>query len=253
MTKFVKTLIIVNGLLIPIILLIFLSSLLISEFGHSNYQPDPVMTENLITNDGDTLMAQGLAYDKPESIYNSTNLYIKISPKTYEIPKSKSSNFEGSMYRQVEPYEYYVNILFLDSGYNLISTLVDQKASILDITIPVNYESEKIDTTVKNIGYLIAFEDSNKDRIIDKKDNYDLYVSDLSGKGLTKVTSNINVKSFEFINHHKDIFITFTNRQDIPEEHKLTQFAIYNLQSKELKYLKHLDRAITNIQRILNK
>ena len=114
MTKFVKTLIIVNGLLIPIVLLIFLFSLLISEYGHNNYRPDPVMTENLITKDGDTLIAQGLVYDKPESIYNSTNLYIKVSPKTYESPKIKSSNFEGGMYRQVESYEYYVNILFLD-------------------------------------------------------------------------------------------------------------------------------------------
>jgi len=253
MTKFVKTLIIVNGLLIPIILLIFLSSLLISEFGHSNYQPDPVMTENLITNDGDTLMAQGLAYDKPESIYNSTNLYIKISPKTYEIPKSKSSNFEGSMYRQVEPYEYYVNILFMDSKYDLISTLVDQKASIIDITIPSNSEFDKVDTTVKNIGYLIAFEDSNKDKIIDRKDNYDLYISDLAGKMLTKVTTNIDINSFEFINNHQDIFISFTDRQDIPVEHKITRFAIYNLQSKDLKYLTSLDKAMTNIQKILNK
>jgi len=253
MTKFVKTLIIVNGLLIPIILLIFLSSLLISEFGHSNYQPDPVMTENLITNDGDTLMAQGLAYDKPESIYNSTNLYIKISPKTYEIPKSKSSNFEGSMYRQVEPYEYYVNILFMDSKYDLISTLVDQKASIIDITIPSNSEFDKVDTTVKNIGYLIAFEDSNKDKIIDRKDNYDLYISDLAGKMLTKVTTNIDINSFEFINNHQNIFISFTDRQDIPVEHKITRFAIYNLQSKDLKYLTSLDKAMTNIQKILNK
>jgi len=253
MTKFLKTLIIVNGLLIPIVLLIFLFSFLINEYGHNNYRPDPVMTENLITKDGDTLMAQGLVYDKPESIYNSTNLYIKVSPKTYEIPKNKSSNFEGGMYRQVEPYEYFINILFLDSRYNLISTLVDQKASITDITIPVNSESEKIDTTVKNIGYLIAFEDSNKDKIIDRRDNYDLYISDLSGKGLTKVTTNIDVKSFEFINNHKDIFISFTNRQDIPEEHKITRFAIYYLQSKDLKYLTQLDKAITNIQKILNK
>jgi hypothetical protein len=247
----VKTLIIVNGLLIPIFLLIFIVSLLINEYGHI-YRPDPVMTENLITNDGDTLMAQGLFYDKPESIYNSTNLYIKVSPKTYEIPKIKSSNFESAMYRQVEPYEYYINILFLDSRYNLLSTLVDQKASIIDITIPVNSESEKVDTTVKNIGYLIAFEDSNKDKIIDRMDNYDLYISNLSGKDLTKVTINIDVKSFEFINNHKDIFISFTDRLDIPEEHKITRFAIYNLQSKDLKYLTQLDKALTNIQKILN-
>ena len=126
MTKFVKALIIINGLIIPIVLLIFLFSLLINEYGPKHYRPDPVMTENLITKEGDTLMAQGLVYDKPGSIYNSTNLYIKVSPKTYEIPKNKSSNFEDRMERQIEPYEYYINILFLDSRYNLISsTLTD--------------------------------------------------------------------------------------------------------------------------------
>ena len=157
------------------------------------------------------------------------------------------------MYRQVEPYEYYVNILFMDSKYDLISTLVDQKASIIDITIPSNSEFDKVDTTVKNIGYLIAFEDSNKDKIIDRKDNYDLYISDLAGKMLTKVTTNIDINSFEFINNHQNIFISFTDRQDIPVEHKITRFAIYNLQSKDLKYLTSLDKAMTNIQKILNK
>jgi hypothetical protein len=256
MTKLVKTLIIINGLLIPSVLLILFISFLIREFGHKNYQPDPVMTENLITNDGDTLMAQGLVYDLPESVYNSTNLYIKVGPKTYEIPKLKDSysvNFEGGDYSRIEPYEYFVNILFLDSKYNLLSTLVDKKASIKTISIPAEYDSEKIDTTVKNIGYLISFEDSNKDKLIDWNDKYDLYISDLSGKGLTKVTNGIDVKSFEFINSHKEIFISFTERKDIPDEHKITRFALYDIKSRELKILTHLDKAINTIQTILNK
>ena len=83
MTKFIKTLIIINGILIPAVLLIILVSFLISQFSHqSNYTPDPVMTENLITKDGDTLLAQGLLYYSPESIYNSTNLMNRLRPKT---------------------------------------------------------------------------------------------------------------------------------------------------------------------------
>jgi hypothetical protein len=200
-------------------------------------------------------MTQGLVYDKPESIYNSNNLYIKVGPRTYETPKYKDSyvNFEGGSSSMYEPYEYYVNILFLDSKFNLLCTLVDKKASIRSIEIPGKYDSEKIDTTVNNIGYLIAYEDSNKDKIINWRDNYDLYISDLAGKELTKVTNNIDVKSFEFINNHKDVFISFTERQDIPDEHKITRFALYNIKTKELNYLTHLDKAITNIQKILNK
>ncbi len=254
MTKFVKTLIIINGLLIPCVLVIILISFLINEFRTNNYRPDPVMTENLITKDGDTLMSQGLDFSTPESIYNSTNLFIKVGPKTYETPKllkdSYSVNFEGG---SMEPYEYFVNILFLDSKYNLLTTLVDKKASIKSVSIPAEYRSEKIDTTVRNIGYLIAFEDSNKDKVIDWRDNYDLYISTLSGGGLTQVTNGIDIKSFEFINNHKEIFISFTKRQDIPDEHKIKRFALYNIKSQKLNYLTDLDRAITNIQKILNK
>jgi hypothetical protein len=212
------------------------------------------MTENLITKDGDTLMAQGLDYSTPENIYNSTNLFIKVGPKTYETPKllkdSYSVNFErGSM----EPDEYFVNILFLDSNYNPLTTLVNKKASIKSVSIPAEYSSEKIDTTVKNIGYLIAFEDSNDDKVIDWQDNYDLYISNLSGSTLTQVTSGIDIRYFEFINNHKNIFISFTERKDIPDEHKIKRFALYNIKSKDLNYLSDLDKAITNIQKILNK
>ncbi len=251
MTKFVKTLIILNGLLIPCVLLVILISFLISEFRSNNYQPDPVMTENLITKDGDTLMTQGLDFENPESIYNSTNLFIKVGPKTYKIPKlmdSYSRSFERSLIN-----EYYVNILFLDSKYKLLNILVDKKASIKTVSIPAEYISEKIDTTVKNIGFQIAFEDSNKDKVIDWSDNYDLYVSDLSGGNLTQVTNGIDVLSFEFINNHKEILISFKERQDIPDEHKIKRFALYDIKSKDFKYLTDLDKAITSVQKILNK
>jgi hypothetical protein len=253
MTKFVKTLIIINGLLIPIALLIILISFLIDEFRNNRYPPDPVMTENLITKDGDTLMAQGLEYTTPESIYNSSNLWIKVGPKTFETPKLLRDSYSVNFERGSEPYEYYVNILFLDSSYNLLTTLVDKKASIKSVLIPAEYPSEKIDTTVKNIGYLIAFEDSNNDKVIDYEDNYDFYISNLSGGGLTQVTKGIDIISFEFIKNNKQIFISFKERKDMPDEHKIKRFALYNIKSKDLRYLSNLDKAINNIQKILNK
>lgn len=255
MTKFIKTLIVINGLLIPIVLLIILVAFIINEFGSSGYDPDPVKTENLITKDGDTLITQGLLYDNPELIYNSSNRMIRISPKTYDLAISKDSypvNFEGGSYSRLI-YEHYVNILFLDSNYNILSTLLDRKASIGSVTIPNGDLSEKVDTTIKNIGYLIAFEDSNKDKVIDENDYYNLYISDLNGKNLIKVTDNVDVKTFEFINNHKELFISFTDRKDIPDEHKIKRFAIYDIASKQLKVLTHLDRALNTVQQILIK
>jgi len=259
MTKFIKTLIIINGILIPLVLVILLVSFLIEQFRfRGNYRPDPVLTENIITKDGDTLMAQGLLYDSPENIYNSTNLIIKVKPKTFKIPKildSSPTNFEGGTYAMMmTPSEYYVNVLFLDSNYNLINRLVDKKASIESIIIPTGTEYEKVDTTVKNIAYLIAFEDSNNDKLIDCDDNYDLYISDLNGHNLTRVSHNVDIKDVRFINNHKELFVSFTERDDnILEEHRIKRFAIYNIESNNLKILTHIDKALNELQNILIK
>jgi hypothetical protein len=220
------------------------------------FKPDPVLTENFITRNGDTLIAQGLSYYTPESIYNSTNLLIKIKPKTYKIPKTidnNTSNFESGTYAMRIPPEYYVNVLFLDSNFNIIRRLVDRKASIESITIPISNDSEEIDTTVKNIAYLIAFEDSNKDQLIDCDDNYDLYISDLNGGNLTRVTQDIDINEFQFINNNQELFISFIERDDIPEEHKIKRFAIYNIELKKFTILTGIDKALNDIQNILNQ
>lgn len=252
MTKFIKILIIINGLLIPGFLLVMFVTFLIGESRSGDYDPDPVKIENLITRNGDTLMTQGISYDNPESIYNSSNLLIKVSPRTFEDPKLLDLSFESGSYSKMGSTEYCLNLIFLDPEYNVLTILVDKKASITNITIPSYYDSENPDTTVKNIGYLIAFDDSNKDGKIDYEDNYDLWVSDLNGKELTRVTHDIDIRSFEFIKNHKKIFISFTERQDIPEEHKFTRFALYDIKSGQIKFFTHLDKAIISVQKILN-
>lgn len=257
MTKFIKTLIIINGILIPAVLLIILVSFLISQFSHqSNYTPDPVMTENLITKDGDTLLAQGLLYYSPESIYNSTNLMIRVKPKTFKTPKSLYSGknrYDGTANCIMEaPSDFCVNVLFLDSGYNLMTRLVDRKAFIESIIIPSGNEYEKVDTTVKNIAYLIAFEDTNNDKLIDCDDKSDLFISDLGGRNLTRVSDNIDINDVKFINMHKELFISFTDRDDnIAEEHRIKRFAIYNIESKKLRVLTQIDKALNEVQNIL--
>jgi hypothetical protein len=252
MTRFIKALIIINGLLVPGVLLVLFVSFLINEFGPGKNGSDPVTIENLITKNGDTLMTQGLVCDNPELVYNSSNLLIKVRPRTYEIPKLRNVNFEGGSYSGSESAEYFVNLFFLDNKYNLISILVNKKASIINITIPEVYTSEKTDTTVKNIGYLISFDDSNNDKRIDSDDNYDLYISDLNGKELIQVTKDIDIQTFEFVNAHKQIFISFKDREDIPEEHKVIRYALYDIKTHELRALTHLDKALNSVQKILN-
>jgi hypothetical protein len=260
MTKFIKTLIIINGIIIPIILIAFLASLLSENARYTDsYKPTPIGLNNTITKDGDTLITQGLLYNTPDNIYNSTNFIIKVHPKNYMSPKIQNSrefNFESgntAIMMSTDPREYYVNLLFLDSEYKVIGRLVDIKAAIEYITLPSGNEREKTDTTVKNIGYLIAFNDSNNDKVIDWNDKYDLFLSNLDGKNLIQVTRDIDVKSYYFINDHKDIFISFTERKDIPDEHKIIRFSIYNIETNKLKNLTDIDKALNGVQMILNK
>jgi hypothetical protein len=260
MTKFIKTLLIINGIIIPIVIIILLISFISDKVRYSQmYNSNPVKVENTITKDGDTLITQGLRYDSPENIYNSTNLIIKIKPKSYKNPKildSRSPSFEGGnavAFRIAEPSEYFVNILFLDPRYHIIGHLLDKKASIENITIPTGDDSEKTDTTVKYIGYLIAFNDSNNDKVIDWNDKYDLFISDLNGKNLSQVTHDIDIKEFRFINRHKEIFIAFTDRQDLPDEHKITRFSVYDIKTNQLRNLTDIDKALNEVQKILNK
>ena len=259
MTKFIKTLIIINGLIIPLVLIIFLG-IIIQESARNSpkrFDPDPIKTVNLITKEGDTLVTQGLRYQDPESVYNSTNFIIKVMPKTYDKPRKIESESTIRAYRQVEimgsnePTGYLVNILFLDTNYNYIRRLVDKKASVEQVTIPTDYDRQKVDTTVKNIGYLIAYEDSNNDKIIDWNDDYDLYISDLDGKNLFQITHDRDINGFEFINQHNDVFISYTDREKIRDEYKITRLAIFNIKTRQLRDLATIDKALRDVQNIL--
>jgi len=259
MTKFIKTLIIINGLIVPLVLLIFLGIIIQESIRNSpkRFDPDPIRTVNLITKDGDTLVTQGLRYQDPETVYNSTNFIINVMPKTYDKPRKIESESSIKAYRQVEmmgshePTGYLVNILFLDANYNYIRRLVDKKASIEQVTIPTGNDRQKVDTTVRNIGYLIAYEDSNNDKIIDWNDDYDLYISDLDGKNLFQITRERDIIGFEFINQHNDVFISYTDREDIRDEYKITKFAIFNIKTRQLRELTTIDKALRDVQKIL--
>ena len=131
---------------------------------------------------------QGLDYDWPVSIYNSENYYLRINVGTYQEAKklglaaSSSNDLSWSFYN-------IINIIFLDKDYNVIGTLVDRKASIIKMEqMYPRRDIEGVDKTVKYIAYLIGFEDTNEDGMLNASDFHDLYLSDLNWKALLQVT-----------------------------------------------------------------
>ncbi len=252
--KYIKFLIILNGTLLPIILLFVLFQLTKDFLPNNNNFPDGIILgEELEAAKKDSLVLQGLKYYTPIDLYNSKNKYLPISLLTYEEEKeigkmaSVANNIGDALLK-------YVNVIFLDENYQVINSLLDKKASILKIELQrksYKLERNELDKTVKYIAYLIAFEDSNKDGKLNSTDNHDLYLSDLNGKNLKKVTKNINLDRFEFTNSNSQIFIKYTDRENIREEYKKQKFAIYDIESSKLLNMASIDKELGDLEKII--
>jgi len=252
--RFIKFLIILNGLMLPILVGFGIYQISKELFPNRNNKPQGVIIgEKLEEAKRDSVALQGLKYYSPRELYNSKNTYLPISLLTYE--EEKEINKFSSVANDIgDALLKFVNVIFLDENYQVITSLLNKKASILEIEPQrkdYSYKKDEIDKTVKFIGYLIAFEDSNKDGKINSVDNHDLYLSNLSGKNLTKVTNNINIDRFEFINSNSQIFIKYTNREDIREEHKKQRFAVYDIKSSKLLNMSSIDKELDSLEKII--
>lgn len=252
--KFIKFLIILNGLMLPILVGFGIYQITKEFFPNKkNYPNGIIIGDELQEAKKDSVSLQGLKYYTPNDLYNSKNKYLPISLLTYEEEKEiyKAASVANDI---GDALLKYVNVVFLDEKYQVITSLLDRKASILKIEPQrknYNLERNELDKTVKYIAYLIAFEDSNKDGKLNSADNHDLYLSNLSGKNLKKVTNNINLDRFEFTNSNSQIFIKYTERENIREEHKKQKFAIYDIESSKLLNLSSIDKKLDDLEKII--
>jgi hypothetical protein len=259
MNKFIKILIIINGLIIPGVGCFVLYKV-VADAIRRPMQPESIIVGNeLETAKRDSVALQGLSYDAPQNIYNSTNFLIPISVKTYEEARSYDNDGLSILDRRSKlkishsNSDNYFNVIFLDSHYKVIGQLVNKKASIAEVFVNQGDRSirEDMDTTIQNVVYSIGFEDSNKDGKLNSMDNHDLYISDLAGSNLTKVTTNIDIVDFQFINSNSSIFIRFKDRSDLKDEYKLVKFGLYNIASATFVELEDIEKKLKEIETIL--
>jgi hypothetical protein len=217
----------------------------------NNYEATGIIVgEDLEKAKGDSLALQGLSYEKPIPIYNSTNFYLPLSAKTFKESRKLSADSEaaGDFYTG---WFNYVNVLFLDKDYKVIGILLDKKASISEIeTYGVYYNSNdnSRDTTVKNIAYLIGYEDSNNDGKLDHNDFHDLFISDLNGGNLTMVTKEKDIIDYDFIKSNSEIFIRYLDRNDLRDEYKRTKFGLFHIVTREFRELKDIEESLIEIE-----
>lgn len=201
--KFIKTLIIINGILIPLFILT-LFGILITEFittrpgWHSNVNDDY----------------------KPEYVIEHTSPQEIVNSENYFVSKFKSEEINKILMETVvkigDVPENTINIVFLNKDFEKIGNLLENDASIKHINFPnlFSNDNEQRELT-QNITYLIAFEDSNNDNVIDRYDEHHLYISDLSGKNLNRILDK-RIKEYKFINDFKEILVTYhENEKDL--------------------------------------
>jgi hypothetical protein len=256
--RFIKTLVIVNGIFFPIFFAVIMFKLFSNEAVDSDYESEVIIVgDELEQARRDTLALQGLSYETPpRKIYNSTNMYIPISVLTYEEARKmrdvseRAGDFNPAWFN-------YFNVLFLDKEYNVIGQLLDKRATISEIFVNEGdhyYDGQRtIDKTVKNIAYRIGFDDTNKDGGINYLDDQDLYISDLNGQNLVQVTSKKNIVDFEFINSNMQIFIRYKERNDLRDEHNILKFGVFDIGTNTFKELKEIEKTLIDIESKLTR
>ncbi|MBX2841018.1 MAG: hypothetical protein KTR26_04565, partial [Flammeovirgaceae bacterium] len=223
--------------------------------GSFNYNPEPsgiIVGEELDSAINNNLALQGIEYGDPESLPDSSGSYMNVFVKTYQKQRGKLSFSSDGYYSN----QLIINLLFFDKEYNFVRRLLDKKASIGQIEFGKNLmpkNLKEIDPSIKNILYLIAFEDTNEDGLLDSYDDHDLYISDLDGGNLKKITDTVEVERFYFQNRNSEIFISYKERTDEREEYKRLKFAIYDIESYSLKKLDQIEKAMDDMEELLSQ
>jgi hypothetical protein len=255
MSRFIKVLIIINGLIIPTGAAFVLYKVIADSFRSRDHSADIIVGKELEQAKNDSIAIQGISYERPLEIYNSSNLYLPVSVRNYEEAKSlrngDSFKFGESRSKlKVGNSDNFLNVLFLDGDFHVIRQLVDKKASITEIFInPGGYNRENIiDSTVKNIAFQIGFEDTNKDDKLNSLDDHDLYISDLDGSNLRRVTSQKEIMDFDFIKSNTEIFVRYKDRSEMKEEYKHVKFGRYNILTGVFSELKEIEAKLIGIE-----
>lgn len=262
--KYLKILWFINGAIIFILLCVAgylsLNDLLRSDYNYPNN--DLIVGDKLEDATKKGLKLQGLSYSEPKPITDSGLSFMTVSVDTYQRPQVLSSLLDTPVEYGMElnlrygDYSYNdLNVIFIDKDYTVLRTLLDKKANINSLVIqrPDSSVSQQANDQKRHIAYEIAFEDTNEDGFLNNGDLNDLYLSKLTGENLTQITKGIDVMDFRFIQGMQQLFITYYERNDKEQEHKRKKFAIYDINTRQLRPLTGLSNTIDELENKLRQ
>ncbi len=148
------------------------------------------------------------------------------------------------------------NLLFADSTGKHLGKLLDKAAYIhlVDLSagnIYDNLTGQYIKPTKNYILYKISFTDTNQDGFLNEMDMSELYISDVDGKNLKRLSPlpNTFCVSYEFVdNLHEKIRISYFEKSaDGKISNKEQKFIEYDVVNQTTKPLEDLNRVMKNI------
>jgi|TARA_B110000240_G_C13322021_1_gene377544 hypothetical protein len=226
-SKFIRILIIINGIIIPIFVLILLSDFLTSKFKKDEFNSpnfENKNEENLLPE-----ITENIKYSSIQEIPNSENFIVA----KYLVMENRKSYGD---YDLILPYtvpEKTINILFLDKNYNIIGKLLKEDSSIRRMFVSEGrLKEKKIKSNLKFLAFIIANEDTTGERKINEFDQHYLYVSELDGKNLTKVTER-KINQFQWISEGEELLIQFEEKDKKGNE--ILSYGVYNIRKKEMR------------------
>ena len=170
----------------------------------------------------DSLVVQGITLAPPIRVGRTDVLYIGIRVRDLNnaVPAAALETFRYS--GAPPPQQDLVNIVFTKIDGSGAYPLLNRRAFIRTVDIP----SEEDSLQSYNL-YDIAFDDTDKDGRITSQDSSQLFISDLNGERLTRVTARGDILAwFEKSTDGKQVFILVKRRpttaemspEDWPEE-----------------------------------
>ena len=235
-SRFLKILLIINGILIPIFIIYVLGNVLIDKFNDSNFY-------NSENSDLEILEVKSPKYEIKQSslirIPNSENYIVA----EYKKENDKYGILEDEINLPYEVPKNTFSIIFLDKEFNQIRKLLKNNASIKSMFISNSYSShnKEMMNKLSRLSFYIATEDTNNDGGINNRDQHYVYVSDLNGENLTKV-SDRKVKQYEWVNENKEILLNF-----VTENNSEFEYGIYNIENKTIKETKNKTKENKNV------
>ena len=222
--KFIRTLIIINGILIPIFILYVFGNIIYEHFKKN----EPIVLDNNFEFENQNLSNFSIQNSEPIQIPNSEFYYVTVEKKyQYEYGEIDIDiEHSPNMVRQNT-----INVLFLNKEQSEIGKLLSENGSITSMGVLNRFtENAQELKQIKYIAYYIATKDSNEDGIIDSADQHYVYLSDLNGRNLKKVTDR-KVKTFQWLNQGKEMILTLYKEDNDND----FDYAIYNLETKEIR------------------